>query len=974
LLQGVDLFDAAAFNVTDSEAALMDPQQRLVLESVAEVLGAASGGASPSSCGVFVGVSSQDYAKLSTSHTGVTAYTGTGTAGSVISGRISYTFGLQGPALTIDTACSSSLAGVHMAFNSLLLGQCGAAAGAGVNLLLHPETLAILQKAGMLAPDGRCKTLNTAADGYARAEAVGTLLLQAGGVRAADCLALVAGSAVNQDGRSSSLTAPNGPAQQAVVRAALQAAQLPAAQLSALQMHGTGTPLGDPIEVGAASAVLVDGGRDAPLVLMASKSWMGHAEPGAGVAGLAHAQVALTQGLQLPILHLGGVNHYVEGTMGKHASDWAAPRQAAALPAPNAVGTSAFAFQGTNAHVVLQSVATLVPGAPANTSPLDGGGAAYKRQRTWLAPPPHGWDCACGCIVSHPFLRIITACTLEPSYMPPPSTFPSPLLRRMLHSVRWAAQAQHVLFACNLASAPLAYLWAHRVSGRALLPGAGFFELAAAAAATLCAGQRAGVALLGASIPAPLVLPPPAGTRQPAGVLQVILSTAAGRVEVASPPVNGGGPSVHLAADVSAQAPAARAGVAPRAVRKALLTAAQLAGTPAAAGPAAYAAVAPPTHDNSAAHVVSPAALDNCLQLGAATPRLDGRLMVPAGLKAFTIPCRQPAKAGLHAVSQSGAEAAQQAATFTDYSLLSGSGSAACHIDALEARPLAGSAKRAAAAAAARAGELDERLLYQIDWLVHSAPGQAAAAAAAAALADGVQLSLSSGHAATVAAGTAAAQGAVVGGLHSLSLVTGGLQAGRSAQPMAADASAAVPAAGLWGLARTLAQELPSYKVAALDFANSSAGAARRPALVAAAPEKGSGGEEFLVDASPYGCSVQGAAMAVAALVPAAAKPSMPPFRLFPKPRGALQNLQPEVLPAAALAAGRVMVAVKAVGINFRDVLNVLGMYPGDPGPPGGDCAGVVVGVGAGVTHLQPGMLLRARGYPCGMTLTLLTT
>jgi acyl transferase domain-containing protein len=385
-VQDVDLFDAAAFNVTDAEAALMDPQQRLVLESVAEALAAGGAGAS---CGVFVGVSSHDYAKLSASATGVTAYTGTGTSASVISGRISYTFGLSGPALTIDTACSSSLAGVHMAVNALALGQCAAAAGPGVNLLLHPETLAILQKAGMLTPDGRCKTLSAAADGYARAEAVGTLLLRAGGVRAADCLALVAGSAVNQDGRSSSLTAPNGPAQQEVVRAALQAGGLSAAQLSALQMHGTGTALGDPIEIGAAAAVLADEGRAAPLTLMASKSWLGHAEPGAGMAGLTHAQVALSQGLQLPVLHLGNLNPYCVATMGKRPADWAAPRQSGALGAPRAIGTSAFAFQGTNAHVVLQAVAAAVAGAPANTAPL-AGLEGYRRARCWLAPAPHG--------------------------------------------------------------------------------------------------------------------------------------------------------------------------------------------------------------------------------------------------------------------------------------------------------------------------------------------------------------------------------------------------------------------------------------------------------------------------------------------------------------------------------------------------------------------------------------------------------
>ena len=167
----------------------------------------------------------------------------------------------------------------------MALGQCPSALNAGVNLLLTPNTTAMTQKAGMLALDGRCKTLSPAADGYARADTCGVmLLLPAGqGGDSAPALALVVGSAVNQDGRSSSLTAPNGPSQQDVVRAALAAGRLTPAAVTGLQMHGTGTSLGDPIEVGALAAALVDRRQcGAPLALMAAKSWSGHAEPGAG--------------------------------------------------------------------------------------------------------------------------------------------------------------------------------------------------------------------------------------------------------------------------------------------------------------------------------------------------------------------------------------------------------------------------------------------------------------------------------------------------------------------------------------------------------------------------------------------------------------------------------------------------------------------------------------------------------------------
>ena len=394
LISNVAEFEPTAFGVPDSEAILMDPQQRMVLECVAEAMSQAPW-ASPAdamaSCGVFVGCSSEDYAKLSSNRTGVTAYTGTGTSSSVISGRISYTFGLRGPARTIDTACSSSLAGIHMAFNALILGQVAAATGSGVNLLLHPETLAILQKAGMLTYDGRCKTLSAAADGYVRAETVGTLLMQTGEVKVASCLAIVAGSAVNQDGRSSSLTAPNGPAQQEVLRSALRLAQLEPSQMTGLQMHGTGTALGDPIEIGAASAALVEHGvraGNAPLVLMASKSWTGHAEPAAGIAGLTHAQIALTTSLQLPIMHLRNINEHVGAVCAKYSTSWAAPRQEGAMPVSVAVGTSAFAFQGTNAHILLQSVASIVIGAPAiGAPPVEG--LPFNKHRYWLAPPAH---------------------------------------------------------------------------------------------------------------------------------------------------------------------------------------------------------------------------------------------------------------------------------------------------------------------------------------------------------------------------------------------------------------------------------------------------------------------------------------------------------------------------------------------------------------------------------------------------------
>ena len=256
------------------------------------------------------GVSSNDYARLAARTVrGVTAYSATGTALSVVSGRASYSMRLKGPAVTVDTACSSSLVSLHMAFTSICLGHASLAFNSGVNLTLVPETPAMFQRAGMMTPDGRCKTLDAAADGYVRAESVVTALLQgisderieasAPETEGGKCV-LVQGTAVNQGGRSSTLTAPNGPSQQDVLRNALKSAAAAAHEVVALQMHGTGTPLGDPIEMGAANAVLVDGARRVGAVVASTaKSWIGHTEAGAGVMGLTQAAVGVSHAASL---------------------------------------------------------------------------------------------------------------------------------------------------------------------------------------------------------------------------------------------------------------------------------------------------------------------------------------------------------------------------------------------------------------------------------------------------------------------------------------------------------------------------------------------------------------------------------------------------------------------------------------------------------------------------------------------------
>ncbi|KAF5835048.1 beta-ketoacyl synthase, partial [Dunaliella salina] len=260
-LPDAGVFDAQAFNLPAVEAALLDPQHRLLLELSAEVFVKPSSsiddGASRSlqwhSASAFVGASSTDYGHLAQqirSKSSPTAYDATAATLSVASGRLSYTFGLRGPAITVDTACSSSLAAGNCAVGALRAQACHSALVGGVNLALLPDTPLMFQAAGMLSREGRCKTLSAEADGYVRAEACGVMLLTTqpaafGDMASSRPCAVVAGSAVNQDGRSSALTAPNGPAQSEVLMAALKDASLE--QLSALAMHGTATPLGDPI-------------------------------------------------------------------------------------------------------------------------------------------------------------------------------------------------------------------------------------------------------------------------------------------------------------------------------------------------------------------------------------------------------------------------------------------------------------------------------------------------------------------------------------------------------------------------------------------------------------------------------------------------------------------------------------------------------------------------------------------------------
>jgi amino acid adenylation domain-containing protein len=359
-LDRIDAFDAEFFGIAPREAALMDPQQRLLLELGWEALEDAQiapDRLAGTATGVFVGISTNDYAELAAGLAdGRQAHAGTGNALSIAANRLSYALDLRGPSMAIDTACSSSLVALHVACQSLRRGECSLALVGGVNLVLTPRLSRVFSAAGMLAADGRCKTFDAAADGYGRGEGGGVVVLkplamaQAAGDRV---LAVIRGSAVNQDGRSNGLTAPNGTAQRRVIADALGAAGVRPAEISYVEAHGTGTPLGDPIEVAALGEVMLAGREpDRPCYLGSIKANIGHLEAGAGIAGLIKSVLVLHHGTVPPQVNFAQLNPQIalDGT----------PMRIATQPVPlpsgqRFAGVSAFGFGGTNAHAVLEA-------------------------------------------------------------------------------------------------------------------------------------------------------------------------------------------------------------------------------------------------------------------------------------------------------------------------------------------------------------------------------------------------------------------------------------------------------------------------------------------------------------------------------------------------------------------------------------------------------------------------------------------
>ncbi len=367
----VDRFDPQFFGISPREAASLDPQQRLLLEVAWEALedaALAPDRLAGSKTGVFVGLCKSDYMQrlLQCGDGGLDAYFASGNAHSVASGRISYLLGLNGPSVTVDTACSSSLTAAHLACQSLRTGDSDLAIVGGVNLILAPASTIAFSRASMLSAAGRCKTFDASADGFVQGEGCGVAVLK----RLADARcdgdpihAVIRGTAINQDGASAGLTAPSGPAQEAVIRAALQNAGVAAAAVGYVEAHGTGTRLGDPIEVQALAAVL-GAGRAAgrPLVIGSLKTNFGHLEAAAGIAGLIKAALVVEHGRIPRHLHCATPNPFIawEELPVRVATE------CAEFPAPRLAGVSSFGFSGTNVHLILEQPPSAVAPAGEN--------------------------------------------------------------------------------------------------------------------------------------------------------------------------------------------------------------------------------------------------------------------------------------------------------------------------------------------------------------------------------------------------------------------------------------------------------------------------------------------------------------------------------------------------------------------------------------------------------------------------------
>lgn len=891
----VTMFDPNAFGIADTEAILMDPQQRLLLEAIGEAVIRVDTKVPIAQRGVYIGLASSDYGSLVSRHAETGAFHATSNAVSVACGRVSFSLGMRGPSISIDTACSASLVGLHLAARGIADGSTSISYAAGVHIQCTSTSTSYVWAANMLSPSGRCQALDASADGYVRGElcAVMTLAGQVATTENHYPIAVI-GSAVNQDGRSSSLTAPNGPAQQEVILAAHMHVNTSPADVTSLSMHGTGTSLGDPIEVSASMKVYSRGRQKLPLFLTASKSWLGHGEPAAGVAGMLFAKRVSDHMQKVPILHLKSLNPYVQSPLDdyqRHNGNFTMiPRSlgpcASVSQSISNHSVSAFAFQGTNAHAIIQS--DMEPSTSARVS----------RKLFWFNKRYH--------------------------VLPEAHIF--------LQKTSRNEQSKAIKFQTRILASRFGFLWDHRVMDSSILPGAAYFEIACAAIRSLLdkpQGHSVMPAVIDAKIPAPLVLPS-ADSRKSADVqLESKIDPRGGDLSIESLGNATSARSLHIAA---------RTALAILCTKNIHLHSSKIANTtPFKSIDHSKSVTAISALNSSACRTglwLEPGLFDSFLQLGQVFKKeSNSGIYVPSGLECLQVSRTIDDCSGDDIAWSTAMPIDSASSAITDYCLYGDQHAfPLCSIFALEAKNMAGSRTKNNAD---ESFVSSEQTMFEVSWQATES-----------------EILAESGYKSTswhmcnneemAPSALAASSIAVIQQLLSNNSVQNRVQVQtRCENSSICEISSRrtnfvsnASSLALGGMVRTLNQECPQIQWSHALFDSAIAAEHFCGSTIAITDN----------DSNAFGSFSTRKSLFVPRLLPSQAVSALPPNQLLPMPRGSLSSLMPRKVPLDVKTGSEsIVVEVKAVGINFRDVLNVLGMYPGDPGPPGGDCAGIIL-------------------------------
>jgi len=969
-VEGAELFDAGKFSITKPEAECMDPQQRHLLETsyTAFVSAGFTKGELMGMLGaVFVGQDKCDWNRMLTGvHGG--PFAATGGSSSISSNRINYVMGLKGPSATIDTACSSSLVAADTACTTLRRRRANVAAVCGVNMCLLPQTFVACCQARMLSAYGRCRTFDATAAGYARGEGCGAQVIERVDRRAAHVE--IRGSALNQDGKSSNLTSPNGPSQQAVVLTALTEAKVDPMMLDGLETHGTGTELGDPIEVGALNAVLGGSSRKQALFLGAVKANVGHLEGGAGMAGLLKLTSVLKQRAAAPNLHLRVLNTHIYEDTREFAMRM--PTEVMRISRTEAAtSVSSFGFGGTNGNVLVHTAQNLQLGRAATVE--------FNRQSFPWRQATH------------------------------------PLLRR-----KTTRQDGATVYSSHIEGHVLDLLSHHIVHGEVVVPGACYLEMIVAGLGDFVGKDEAWcVESLGFA--KPLVLRLADGKLEEPTELRLVVatdnqvtvesevgadpeeSTLSTHVEATLVRQPGGWPSARPLQQDGFDLPGLRTKCQDSVDIDMMYSFGRGSGLPLQArfrtvrhvqrgDRCSFARLEMERDGTEKGFYLGPSLIDGSFQASMALADADvgiGTLKIPLSIRRL-----QPMGRTYSIAVWSYFELID----FTDRStvfrswLLNDAGEALLYFDHVHLQEVRDEHIQKVLAASGREGA-EQSAVYSVEWrdleLSKDAPAQNALvlgtskAVALLGMAEGptchcvahskavnlmdAQVMASvlreKSYDTVVFAGGLAEDEtdidvlsmalnltqAIVADMSSvpmLVIVTQGTQV-LATESLEERKAGSAKHSGLWGFARSIRMEYPgAVQVCTFDASSRatrdvpSAASATIAALKSANEDEVACGDEFVrmsrLTRSPT--KVRG------------------PIRLNMPARGALTNLKavPQVNRRPVIP-GFVQLRIRAVGLNFRDVLNVMGLYPGDPGPPGADCSGTVLELGERVNHLRVG-------------------